>query len=143
MADVETLRPSAEVAGDDRDRRQRGGCAGRTASRAGRSLAAFAENRTGVVGFGIVVTVAAFCFLGPLLYHSDQVHANIALTNLAPGRGHPLGTDANGFDILGRLMVGGQSALEISLAVALVATGFGALWGARVGFHGRCRSTPS
>ena len=89
-------------------------------------LGAFVENRLGVVGVGIIVAVAVFCFLGPLVYHSDQVHANIALTNLGPGTGHPLGTDANGFDILGRLMVGGQSALEISLAVALVATTFGA-----------------
>ncbi|MGD0442060.1 MAG: ABC transporter permease [Acidimicrobiales bacterium] len=99
-------------------------------------VAAFMENRTGAAGFGVVVVIATFCFLGPLVYHSDQVHANIALTNLAPGAGHPLGTDANGFDILGRLMVGGQSALEISLAVALVATCFGALWGAVSGFTG-------
>jgi peptide/nickel transport system permease protein len=97
---------------------------------------AFLENRLGLVGLGIIVVVAAFCFLGPLVYHSDQIHANIALTNLPPGQGRPLGTDANGFDILGRLMVGGQSALEISLAVAVVATGFGALWGAVSGFMG-------
>jgi peptide/nickel transport system permease protein len=99
-------------------------------------LAAFVENRLGVAGLGIIVAVVAFCFGGPLVYHSDQIQANIALTNLPPGVGHPLGTDANGFDILGRLMVGGQSALEISLAVALVATGFGALWGAVSGFMG-------
>ena len=97
---------------------------------------AFLENRLGVVGLGIIVVVAAFCFFGPLVYHSDQVYANIALTNLAPGAGHPLGTDANGFDILGRLMVGGQSALEISLAVALMATCFGTIWGAVSGFTG-------
>jgi peptide/nickel transport system permease protein len=97
---------------------------------------AFLENRLGVVGVGIIVAVAAFCFGGPLVYHSDQFQANIALTNMPPGAGRPLGTDANGFDILGRLMVGGQSALEISLAVALVATSFGALWGAVSGFVG-------
>jgi len=99
-------------------------------------LGAYLENRLGVVGLGVIVAVTLFCFLGPLAYHSDQVHANIALTNMAPGVGHPLGTDANGFDILGRLMVGGQSALEISLAVAFVATSFGALWGAVSGFMG-------
>ena len=99
-------------------------------------VAAFLENKMGVGGLGIVVAVAAFCFLGPLVYHSDQIHADIALTNLGPGAGHPLGTDANGFDILGRLMVGGQSALEISLAVAFAATCFGALWGAVSGFVG-------
>ena len=106
--------------------------------RPGRSsfASAFLENRLGVVGLGIIVAVAAFCFGGPLVYHSDQFQVNIALTNMPPGAGHPLGTDANGFDILGRLMVGGQSALEISLAVAIVATSFGALWGAVSGFMG-------
>ena len=99
-------------------------------------LRAFWETRSGVVGLGIIAGVVLFCFGGPLVYHSDQIHAQIALTNLSPGRAHPLGTDANGFDILGRLMVGGQSALEISLAVAFVATGFGALWGALAGFTG-------
>jgi peptide/nickel transport system permease protein len=99
-------------------------------------LSAFLENRLGVIGVGLIVAIALFCFLGPLVYHSDQVHANIALTNMAPGAGHPLGTDANGFDILGRLMVGGQSALEIALAVAVVATSFGAMWGAIAGFAG-------
>ncbi|MGA2527682.1 MAG: ABC transporter permease [Acidimicrobiales bacterium] len=99
-------------------------------------VSAFVENRLGVLGVGIIVAIGLFCFVGPLVYHSDQVHANIALTNMAPGIGHPLGTDANGFDILGRLMVGGQSALEIALAVALVATSFGALWGALSGFVG-------
>lgn len=105
--------------------------------RAGGSfVAAFCENRLGVAGLGFVVLVTAFCFLGPLVYHTDQVHANILLTNMPPRRGHPLGTDSNGFDILGRLMLGGQSALEISLAVALVATGFGTVWGAVSGFTG-------
>jgi len=99
-------------------------------------LAAFAENRLGVAGVLVVAAVSAFCFLGPLVYHTDQVHANILLTNQPPGPGRPLGTDANGFDILGRLMVGGQSALEISFAVAIVATSFGALWGAVSGFAG-------
>jgi peptide/nickel transport system permease protein len=99
-------------------------------------VSAFLENRLGLAGIAIITAVVAFCFLGPLVYHSDQVHANIQFTNLPPGRGHPLGTDANGFDILGRLMVGGQSALEISFAVAVVATSFGALWGAVSGFAG-------
>jgi peptide/nickel transport system permease protein len=98
--------------------------------------AAFLENRLGVVGGAIIVAVAAFCFGGPLVYHSDQIRANISFTNMPPGPGRPLGTDANGFDILGRLMVGGQSALEIALAVAAVATSFGALWGAVSGFLG-------
>lgn len=99
-------------------------------------LAALAENRLGIAGALFLVAIALFCFCGPLVYHSDQTQANPLLVNLPPGPGHPLGTDSYGFDVLGRLMLGGQSALEISLAVALVATGFGALWGALSGFVG-------
>lgn len=99
-------------------------------------LATFVESRTGVLGLAIIVGVVAFCYLGPLVYHTNQVSANILLTNLPPGPGRPLGTDANGYDILGRLMVGGQSAIEISFCVALVATSFGVAWGAIAGFAG-------
>jgi peptide/nickel transport system permease protein len=90
----------------------------------------------GLLGVTLIAALAAFCFAGPLIYHTNQVHANIQLTNLPPGAGRPLGTDANGYDILGRLMVGGQSTLEIGFAVATAATAFGAAWGALSGFTG-------
>jgi peptide/nickel transport system permease protein len=97
---------------------------------------AFAAHRLGLLGLAVIAALAAFCFLGPLLYHTDQVHANIQLTNLPPGRGRPLGTDDNGYDILGRLMVGGQATLEICFAVAALATAFGVIWGAVSGYAG-------
>ncbi len=101
-----------------------------------RLVRAFAANRLGVTGLALIAALAVCCFLGPLLYHTDQVHANIQITNLPPGRGHPLGTDDNGYDILGRLLLGGQSSLEIGFAVALLATALGAAWGAASGFTG-------
>ncbi|HEY1675369.1 MAG TPA: ABC transporter permease [Streptosporangiaceae bacterium] len=99
-------------------------------------LRAFARHRAGLVGVGLIAALALFCFLGPLLYHTDQVHANIQLTNLPPGQGRPLGTDANGYDILGRMMVAGQITLEIGLAVAAAATAIGVAWGAVSGYAG-------
>jgi peptide/nickel transport system permease protein len=105
--------------------------------RAGASaLRTFAGHRLGVAGLGLIVALVLFCFLGPLIYHSDQIHANIQLTNMPPGRGHPLGTDSNGYDILGRLMTGGRASLAIGLAVAAVATAIGVAWGAIAGFTG-------
>lgn len=98
----------------------------------------FAENRLAVAGLTIVVVVAAFCFLGPIFYRTDQVHTSLADAFFRPGRnGHPLGTDQNGYDVLGRLMVGGQTSLEVGLAAALVATTFGVVYGAVSGFIGR------
>jgi peptide/nickel transport system permease protein len=99
-------------------------------------IRAFAAHRLGVVGLALVVLLLAFCFLGPLVYHTDQVHTDLIATNLAPGHGHPLGTDENGYDILGRLMVGGRYSLEIGLAVAVLATLLGVIWGAVAGFAG-------
>jgi peptide/nickel transport system permease protein len=99
-------------------------------------LRAFASHRLGVLGLALIAALAACCFLGPLLYHTDQFSANLQQTNLPPGSGHPLGTDDNGYDILGRLMLGGQSTLEIGLAVAAAATALAVAWGAVSGYTG-------
>lgn len=94
------------------------------------------QNRLAVMGLAILVLLTLFCFVGPLIYHTDQVSANLALENLAPSAAHPLGTSAQGRDELGRLMLGGQSTLEVGFAVAIVATLFGMVWGAIAGYVG-------
>jgi peptide/nickel transport system permease protein len=96
----------------------------------------FLENRLAVVGLGVVVFMFLFCFVGPLIYHTDQINTDISSLTLPPGAGHPLGTDNVGYDVLGMLMVGGQTSLEIGLIAALLATTFGVLWGAIAGFVG-------
>ena len=101
-----------------------------------RGLEVFLENKLALVGVTILVLIFAFCFLGPYFYHTDQTHVNLANENLPPGPGHPLGTDANGYDVLGRLMIGGQISLEVGLAAAVIATVLGTLWGAVAGYFG-------
>jgi peptide/nickel transport system permease protein len=97
---------------------------------------AFAENKLALAGLIIVVAVALFCFVGPLFWHTNQVSTNLFLVNKPPSAAHPLGTDYLGYDVLGRLMAGGQSSLEVGLAVAVVATAFGVLYGVVSGFSG-------
>ena len=101
-----------------------------------RSLEVFLENKLAVTGVAIFVAMFIFCFIGPLFYHTDQIHVNFAQENLPPGAGHPLGTDANGYDVLGRLMMAGQISLEVGLAAAALATIVGVLWGAVAGYFG-------
>ncbi|TMB88244.1 MAG: ABC transporter permease [Chloroflexi bacterium] len=96
----------------------------------------FVENRLAVAGLGVVVFMFLFCFVGPLLYHTDQINTDITQFTLPPSPAHPLGTDNVGYDVLGRLMVGGQTSLEIGVIAALLATTFGVLWGAIAGFVG-------
>ena len=89
-----------------------------------------------MAGLGVVVFMFLFCFVGPLLYHTDQINTDITQFTLPPSPAHPLGTDNVGYDVLGRLMVGGQTSLEIGVIAALLATTFGVLWGAIAGFVG-------
>lgn len=101
-------------------------------------LRAFVSNWQARTGVAIVVALVLFCFLGPVFYHTSQGTAglNLNLKDLAPGGGHPLGTDDTGYDVLGRLMVGGQSSLELGFAVAIATTLVGTIYGAIAGIAG-------
>lgn len=107
------------------------------ASNARLALTTFTDNRMALAGLLIAVLLAAFCFAGPLLYHTDQVHTNLFAVHEPPGTaGHPLGTDEVGYDELGRLMAGGRTSLEVGIAAGLMATVVGSLWGAVAGYFG-------
>jgi len=84
----------------------------------------------------VVALIALFCFAGPVLYHTNQVTVRLSLATLPPGAGHPLGTDASGYDVVGRLMEGGRSSLALGFAVAVVTTVIGTLYGAIAGLVG-------
>jgi peptide/nickel transport system permease protein len=96
----------------------------------------FAQNKLAILGLIIIGLIVLFSFIGPLIYHTDQLNPNLANVNLAPGGGNPIGTDASGFDILGRLMEGGQSSIEVGIAVGLVSTIAGLIYGAIAGYFG-------
>jgi peptide/nickel transport system permease protein len=103
-------------------------------------LRVFVENKLAVIGVGLIVLALLFCFVGPLLYHTNQTDTQKALLqgvqNAAPSGAHPLGTDQSGFDMLGRIMYGGQISLEVGFAAAGIATIVGVLVGAVSGFFG-------
>jgi peptide/nickel transport system permease protein len=96
----------------------------------------FASNRLAVLGLAIIVFFVLFCFLGPLIHPTNQTVFDPLNTDLAPGGSHPLGTDEHGFDELGRIMKGGQSALEVGFLASAIATVVGTLWGAVAGLAG-------
>ena len=96
----------------------------------------FLDNRLAIVGSGAILLIVAFCFIGPVIYHTDQINTFPSQVLLRPSGKFPLGTDALGHDVLGRLMVGGQSSLEVGVSAALLAVCVGTLWGATAGFVG-------
>jgi ABC-type dipeptide/oligopeptide/nickel transport system permease subunit len=100
------------------------------------TLREFMRNKLAVVGVAILVFFVLFCYLGPHIYHSDQIDTNLLNTDGAPAGGQPLGTDDYGFDVLGRIMLGGQTSLEIGFLAALISSVIGTIWGAVAGLVG-------
>lgn len=96
----------------------------------------FRQNRLAVIGLGMILFMVLFCFVGPLIYHTNQVQINMSAVTQAPSARHPLGTDDVGYDVLGRLMLGGQSSLEVGFAAAILASLWGTAWGAVAGYAG-------
>ncbi len=100
----------------------------------------FVENKLAVVGAGFIVFAVLFCYVGPTFYQTNQSSTQTALLfstqNLHPNSHHLLGTDGSGFDVLGRIMYGGQVSLEVGFAAAAIATLLGVLYGAISGFFG-------
>lgn len=101
------------------------------------ALKRFSRNKLAVAGLVAVLLLVCFSFLGPLIYQTDQVHTDLANASLPPGtKGHPLGTNQVGYDVLGRLMVGGQTSLLIGIAAGTLSSVIGTAWGAVSGYAG-------
>jgi peptide/nickel transport system permease protein len=106
------------------------------------ALQAIMDSKLALAGIGAIIFMILFCYVGPIFYHPNETNAQLALQSnptgfaVAPTSAHLLGVDPNGFDELGRLMVGGQNSLEIGFIAALTALVIGVLWGAVAGFFG-------
>ncbi|MGP1394458.1 MAG: ABC transporter permease subunit [Inquilinaceae bacterium] len=107
----------------------------------GRSLWADAmrrllRNRAAVASLILLSVVAAACIVGPwiLTYGLSEIFWDSIMA--PPSAEHWLGTDANGRDMLVRILYGGR----VSLMVGLIATGvsllIGVVYGATAGFLG-------
>ena len=96
----------------------------------------FAENKLALAGLGFIVFILLFCFVGPHIYVTNQVNTDLIDTLCTPSGQHLFGCDDVGYDELGRLMVGGQTSIEVGLAAACVSVLFGTLYGAISGFAG-------
>ena len=78
-----------------------------------RAWEVFAENKLALVGLVFIVFILLFCFVGPHIYVTNQVNTDLINYLCTPSGAHLLGCDDLGYDELGRLMVGGQTSLEV------------------------------
>jgi peptide/nickel transport system permease protein len=95
------------------------------------------------LGFAVVVlAIVLAAIAAPLIAPFDPYQQSIIGRLKPPGwRGHPLGTDELGRDLLSRLLYGGRISLLMGLAPVLIATLLGGTLGVIGGFAGRLANT--
>jgi peptide/nickel transport system permease protein len=99
----------------------------------------FIHNKLAVASVLILIALVLFCFMGPLLYHTNQTNQAQALNvafNSPPSLKHLLGTDSSGFDELGRIMFGGEYSLSLGMLAGFITIIVGTIYGMVSGFLG-------
>lgn len=88
----------------------------------------------GLVLFALIV----LCAIGaPLLTNQDPIRQSLSQAFLAPGaRGHPLGTDAFGRDVLARLLYGARVDLRVGVLAVVSPFVIGSVIGLVAGWFG-------
>jgi peptide/nickel transport system permease protein len=101
-----------------------------------RRSGSLARNLEIAVPAGVLVVIAAACFLGPLVLPvPPPIGGSVLESYLDAGSpGHLLGTDPNGNDILSRLLYGGRASLFIATAVNVLGLVVGGTLGALSGY---------
>jgi peptide/nickel transport system permease protein len=87
-------------------------------------------------GIGAVLLIVMVAILGPYMAPYDPVNGDMVNSLAAPSSSHIMGTDLYGRDMFSRVLYGARIALGLSMAVVLLALGFGVLIGLVAGFYG-------
>jgi peptide/nickel transport system permease protein len=99
----------------------------------------FLQNRLAVASVIILTIIILVCFIGPFFYHTNQTNGEEVLfqpQNLPPSSAHPLGTDNQGWDVLGRIMYGGEFSLTLGALAGFITIVVGTFYGMVSGFFG-------
>ncbi|MGZ6241996.1 MAG: ABC transporter permease [Candidatus Binataceae bacterium] len=87
------------------------------------------RNPSLVAGCAIVAMLAMAAALGPLLVRADPLAIDLTQVLAPPGRGHWLGCDALGRDMLARVLWGARLSLTVSTTVVLLSLAAGSVVG--------------
>ena len=117
----------------------------------------FFRNKLACFGLGVIIVMVLFCAIGPIIspygeyeifYFDVNTNAEVRMDKVSgnPNLGvlvkapisasHWLGTDADGRDVLTRLMYGGRISLTVGLVVVGIELVIGILLGGIAGYYG-------
>ncbi len=89
----------------------------------------FRCNRVAVFGFIVLIVLALFALIGPLLSSHPYYETNLVLKNQPPSRSYWFGTDDLGRDMFTRTCCGARISLFVGVTAALIDLIVGVLWG--------------
>ncbi|MDC9825013.1 ABC transporter permease subunit [Devosia sp. ZB163] len=96
------------------------------------------RNKAAVVSIFVVVAIVLFAFVGP--YFAPWAYDKVDWSSIRKppnfDKGHYLGTDANGRDMLARVMQGTQMSLIVAFVATMVSVVIGITYGAIAGYFG-------
>jgi ABC-type dipeptide/oligopeptide/nickel transport system permease subunit len=96
-----------------------------------------ARSRWMLAGLAVVVALALAAAAAPWLAPGDPYRGELTAALRAPSTAFPLGTDAQGRDVLSRVLFGARLSLAVGLTSQLISLASGLLLGLLAGFRGR------
>jgi peptide/nickel transport system permease protein len=96
-----------------------------------------ARSRWMLAGLAVVVALALAAAAAPWLAPGDPYRGELTAALRAPSTAFPLGTDAQGRDVLSRVLFGARLSLAVGLTSQVISLATGLLLGLLAGFRGR------
>lgn len=103
----------------------------------GQGLRRLSRNRLAVTGFSLIVLILAGALLAGFLSPYDPLKMTVTDRLKGPSRAHWMGTDNFGRDIFSRVLHGARLSLQVGLAVMLLTTAAGIVFGMLSGYFRR------
>lgn len=98
------------------------------------------QNRTALIGAGVVILFTLIGLLAPLIAPVDPLKLNVREKLMPPSSQHLLGTDQFGRDVLSRVIYGARLSLGVGLTVGALSMLFGMVAGLASGYFKRLDS---
>ncbi|MGV3576835.1 MAG: ABC transporter permease [Devosia sp.] len=102
------------------------------------ALRRLSKNKAAVVSIGVVILIILVAFIGP--YFVPWGYSEVDWTSIRKPpdfeKGHYLGTDQNGRDMLARVLQGTQMSLIVAAVATIVSVTIGVIYGAVSGYFG-------
>src|SRR2546425_7202213 len=95
------------------------------------------RNRWTLAGLALVTLLGLAALAAPWLAPGDPTRGDLAAALRSPSMAYLLGTDAQGRDVLSRVLFGARLSLAVGIASQVIALAAGLALGLTAGFYGR------